>query len=57
MNATLADLQSEKEAVKTKLDNLGTSTGNAWEEMGAGVEKAMDELGEGYDQALEEFSS
>jgi hypothetical protein len=57
LNATLADLKSKKEAVKNKLDKLGTSTGNAWEEMGAGVEKAMEELGEGYEQALQEFSN
>lgn len=53
--ARLADLRSKQEALNTKLDNLGTSTGEGWEEMRSAMDEAMEELEQGYDRALEEF--
>ena len=53
----LADLQSKKETVKTKIHNIQVSKDQALEEMGSGIEGALKELEEGYDKALAKFSS
>jgi len=53
----LAELRSKKNELTTKINNLQSSSGKAWDEMGDGVEEALKDLDEGYDRALKEFSS
>jgi hypothetical protein len=42
--------------ITEKLKELGSSSGNAWEQLKSGIEAAMEDLGNAYKKAVAEFS-
>ena len=48
-------LQHKYKEMQTKLYNLKTATGEAWEDIKTGVEKAVDELKDTFDKVLSKF--
>jgi Skp family chaperone for outer membrane proteins len=54
-NEKMADLQAKQEAARKKLDELGTSTGEAWERLEKGAQSAWDELQKALQEAAKEF--
>jgi hypothetical protein len=42
--------------VADKLKELGSSTGNAWDQLKSGIDAAMDDLSDAYRKAAAEFS-
>jgi hypothetical protein len=51
----MADLKAKQEAARKKLDELGTSTGEAWERLEKGAQSAWDELQKAFQEAAKEF--
>jgi hypothetical protein len=54
-NERMADLKSRQEAVRKKVDELGTSTGEAWGHLEKGAQAAWDDLREAVQKAAKEF--
>jgi Skp family chaperone for outer membrane proteins len=54
-NEKMADLKAKQEAARKKLDELGTSTGEAWERLEKGAQSAWDELQKAFQEAAKEF--
>lgn len=54
-NEKMADLKAKQEAARKKLDELGTSTGEAWERLEKGAQSAWDELQKAFQEASKEF--
>lgn len=54
-NEKMADLKAKQEAARKKLDELGTSTGEAWERLEQGAQSAWDELQQAFQEASKEF--
>lgn len=52
----LTALRQKRDALSEKLKELGSSTGNAWEQLKSGIDAAMEDLGNAYKQAAAEFS-
>lgn len=52
---TIADLDAKREAAEAKLDEVGTSTGDAWEHLRDGARSAWQELDAAVRRAKEEF--
>jgi predicted RNase H-like nuclease (RuvC/YqgF family) len=52
----LAALRQKRDAVAEKVKELGSSSGNAWEQLKAGIDAAMEDLGNAYKKAADEFS-
>jgi TolA-binding protein len=54
-NEKMADLKAKQESARKKLDELGTSTGEAWERLEKGAQSAWDELQKAFQEAAKEF--
>ena len=52
----LAALRQKRDAVSEKVKDLGSSSGNAWEQLKAGIDAAMEDLGNAYKKVVAEFS-
>ncbi len=52
---TIADLDAKREAAEAKLDEVGTSAGDAWEHLRDGARSAWKELDAAVRRAQEEF--
>jgi DNA-binding transcriptional regulator GbsR (MarR family) len=52
----LTALRQKRDEVSEKLKALGSSSGNAWEQMKSGIDAAMEDLGNAYKKAVAEFS-
>ncbi len=55
IQAALADLKVKQDQAKQKLQELGSSTGAAWEQVKTGVDKAVAELQKAYNDASSYF--
>jgi hypothetical protein len=55
IQAALADLKVKQDQAKQKLQELGSSTGAAWEQVKTGVDKAVAELQKAYNDASSHF--
>jgi len=42
--------------VSKKLQDLSSSSGNAWEQLKSGIDTAMEDLGNAYEKVVAEFS-
>jgi uncharacterized phage infection (PIP) family protein YhgE len=51
----MATLSAKREAARKKLEELGTSTGEAWERLEKGAQSALDELQKAFQEAAKEF--
>jgi hypothetical protein len=51
----MADLKAKHEAARKKLDELGRSTGEAWERLEKGAQSAWDDLQKAFKDASDEF--
>jgi chromosome segregation ATPase len=54
-NDKMADLKAKHEAARKKLDELGRSTGEAWERLEKGAQSAWDDLQKAFAEASDEF--
>ena len=54
-NEKMADLKAKQEAARKKLDELGTSTGEAWGRLEKGAQSAWDDLQKAFKEASKEF--
>ena len=52
----MAELRQKRDDVSKKLQELGSSGGNAWEQLKSGIDAAMEDLGNAYKKVLAEFS-
>ena len=52
----LAALRQKQDAVGEKVKDLGSASGDAWEQVKSGVDAAMEDLGNAYKKAAAEFS-
>jgi len=52
---TLAELKAKQHVAREKLDELGKSTGEAWEHLEKGVQSAWEDLREAVREAAKEF--
>ena len=52
----LTVLRQKRDAVSEKLQELGSSGGDAWEQIKSGIEAALEDLGNAYKKAAAEFS-
>lgn len=52
----LTTLRQKRDVVADKLKELGSSTGNAWDQLKSGIDAAMEDLGNAYKKAAAEFS-
>ena len=55
IQAALADLKVKQDQAKQKLQELGSSTGAAWEQVKTGVDKAVADLQKAYNDASSYF--
>jgi myosin heavy subunit len=51
----LTALRLKRDQLSEKLKELGSSTGNAWEQLKSGIDAAMDDLDNAYEKAAAEF--
>jgi translation initiation factor 2 alpha subunit (eIF-2alpha) len=51
----MKDLKRKQEAASKRLQELGSSSSEAWEEVKAGTEKAFGELQKAYSNAAQKF--
>jgi len=54
-DATMADLKAKRDALRKQADELGQSTGAAWERLEEGAQSAWDDLQKAYQEASKEF--
>ena len=54
-NERMADLKAKQEAARKKLDELGTSTGEAWDRLEKSAQSAWDDLQKAVQEAAKEF--
>lgn len=54
-NEKMADLKAKQEAARKKVDELGTSTGEAWGRVEKGAQSAWDDLQKAFTEASKEF--
>lgn len=52
----LTDLRQKRDEVSEKLKELGSSSGNAWDQLKSGIDAAMGDLANAYNKAVAEFS-
>ena len=52
----LTTLRQKRDEVSKKLKELGSSGGNAWEQLKSGIGAAMEDLGNAYKKAAAEFN-
>lgn len=51
----LDELHQKREGLRSRLDELKSSGGEAWKDLRAGMEKAADDLKQAIDKALDKF--
>ena len=54
-NEKMADLKSKQKVARDKLDELGTSTGEAWGHLEKGAQAAWDDVRQAFREAAKEF--
>ena len=54
-NEKMADLKSKQKVARDKLDELGTSTGEAWSHLEKGAQAAWDDVRNAFREAAKEF--
>jgi hypothetical protein len=54
-NEKMADLRAKQEAARKKVDELGTSTGEAWGRLEKGAQSAWDDLQKAFNDVSKEF--
>ena len=54
-NERMADLKAKQEVARKKVDELGTSTGEAWGQLEKGAQAAWDDLQKAFQEASKEF--
>jgi hypothetical protein len=54
-NEKMADLKAKREAARKKLDEVGKSTGEAWERLEKGAQSAWDDLQKAFQEASKEL--
>ena len=54
-NEKMADLKAKQEAASKQVEELGKSTGEAWERMEKGAQAAWDDLQNAFQEASKEF--
>lgn len=54
-NDKMADLKTKQEAARKKVEELGESTGEAWERLGEGAQAAWDDVQNAFQEASKEF--
>ena len=54
-NERMADLEAKREAARNKLEELGSSTGEAWMRLQEGAQAAWDDAQKAVQQASQEF--
>jgi DNA-binding transcriptional regulator GbsR (MarR family) len=52
----LTALRQKRDEASEKLKGLGSSSGDAWEQLKSGIDAAMEDLGNAYKKAAAEFS-
>ena len=52
----MAELRQKRDDVSKKIQELGSSGGNAWEQLKSGIDAAMEDLGNAYKKVVAEFS-
>ena len=52
----MTELRQKRDDVSKKLQDLSSSSGNAWEQLKSGIEAALDDLGNTYKKIAAEFS-
>lgn len=52
----LTSLRQKRDEVSEKLKELGSSSGNAWEQLKSGIDAAMEDLANAYKKVVAEFS-
>lgn len=51
----MAELKAKQKVAREKLDEIGTSTGEAWGRMEKGAQAALDDLRKAFQEATKEF--
>jgi hypothetical protein len=51
----MAELKAKQKVAREKLDEIGTSTGEAWVRMEKGAQSALDDLRKAFQEATKEF--
>ena len=51
----MAELKAKQKVAREKLDEIGTSTGEAWVRMEKGAQSALDDLRKAFQEAAKEF--
>ena len=51
----LDELRQKRDAMRSRLDEIKTTGGEAWRDIRAGMEKAADDLKEAVDKAMAKF--
>jgi hypothetical protein len=51
----MAELKAKQKVAREKLDEIGTSTGEAWVRMEKGAQSALDDLQKAFQEATKEF--
>ena len=54
-NEKMADLKAKQEAARKKVEELGKSTGEAWERLEEGAQAAWDDVQKAFQEASKEF--
>jgi hypothetical protein len=54
-NEKMADLKAKQKVARDKLDELGTSTGEAWGHLEKGAQAAWDDVRKAFQEAAKEF--
>jgi hypothetical protein len=49
-------LRQKRDEASEKLKELGSSSGNAWDQLKSGIDAAMEDLGNAYKKVVAEFS-
>jgi hypothetical protein len=49
-------LRQKRDEASEKLKRLGSSSGDAWEQLKSGIDAAMEDLGNAYKKVVAEFS-
>lgn len=52
----MAELRQKRDDVSKKIQELSSSSGNAWEDLKSGIDAAMKDLGDAYTKVVAEFS-
>lgn len=56
IDETIASLETQTEAFRSRMNELKNTSGEAWEDMQAGLKSASEELEAAYQNAIDEFT-